>query len=97
MQMDHINRDQGDDRFSNLRPATQSQNSANTRGWAKSGFKGVTTAPQWAKLKNKWMAQIVVHKKRRHLGMFPTPEAAHDAYCEAAKEAFGEFFYNGAR
>ena len=92
-QIDHINKNQGDDRFSNLRPATPGQNRAHTRSSAKSGFKGVYTATQWAKLKNKWNAAITINKKRHHLGMFATPEEAHESYCRAAREAHGQFFH----
>ena len=70
----------------NLRPATDSQNSANRRlsKRSTSGFKGVT-------YENGWVAQI--EKDRRHirLGRFETAEQAHAAYLAAAKTIFGEF------
>jgi HNH endonuclease/AP2 domain len=86
---DHRNGDPTDYRLSNLRPATRSQNSANSKLASnnRSGFKGVTWAPHMSK----WKARIRVHQQLRHLGYFDTPEEAHEAYMAAALEAFGEF------
>jgi hypothetical protein len=39
----------------------------------------------------KWIAQIGHNKQHFFLGSFDTPEQAHAAYCEAAREHFGEF------
>jgi hypothetical protein len=87
--IDHINMVPDDNRFCNLREATKSQNGWNTgkRSDNTSGFKGVT----WAKNVRRWMAQIQVHGKNKHLGTFDTPEQAHAAYAAAAKEFHGEF------
>jgi hypothetical protein len=38
-----------------------------------------------------WKSRIVVDGKEIWLGYFSTPEAAHAAYCEAAKQYHGEF------
>lgn len=43
------------------------------------------------KRSNNFRARIYVDKKEIMLGVFPTPEAAHQAYAEAARKAFGEF------
>lgn len=74
---------------SNLRLATTAQNNRNQRrrSDSKSGFKGVF----WQADKRKWRARICVNGKNRSLGYFATPEEAHEAYCKAAKELFGEF------
>ena len=34
---------------------------------------------------------IVVRGRRNYLGTYDTPEEAHEAYCKAAKEHFGEY------
>lgn len=66
-QVDHINRDKVDNRASNLRVVTHSENSQNTglRSNNTSGHKGVT----WVESKQRWIAQIV-HQKHIFLGAF---------------------------
>ena len=91
--IDHINGDRADDRWGNLRPATRSQNNANGRRPRDntSGFKGVS----WHRGCNKWQAGIGVGGRRRHLGLFDTPEAAHNSYLTAAAKLFGQFVRAG--
>ena len=86
---DHENGEPGDNRWSNLRPATFSQNRANSRRAKnnKSGFKGVS----WNEREQKWVAQICENKRVKHLGYFETPEAAHAVYLTAAKQTFGQY------
>ena len=83
--VDHINGDRADDRWSNLRAATRVQNLANTR--ARSGMKGAC----WVSSKNRWKAQIRAGGKNRHIGYFDTEAEANAAYAAAAQEAHGEF------
>lgn len=87
--IDHINRDKGDNRLSNLRIATKSLNHANRPKQKdnKSGFKGVRRSTRC----DRWSAEIQVNKKKIHLGCFKTPEAASAAYLSAAQEHFGAF------
>ncbi|WP_419149898.1 HNH endonuclease [Pantoea agglomerans] len=87
LEIDHINSNRIDNRIENLRQATRSQNMCNTRRANKEGLKGV-------KLKkdcNRWEAQIRVRGKHYYLGLHSTAEAAHEAYCEAAKRLHGEY------
>lgn len=86
---DHISGDGLDNRRNNLRIATTSQNQANRKAPKNntSGYKGV----HFYKPLQKWVAYIRVNYKRHHLGYFATPEAAYQAYCEAAKSFFGEY------
>lgn len=90
---DHINGNGLDNRRANLRPATTAENTRNRRlnSDNTSGFKGVG----WHKSSSKWRAVIQIYGTHIHLGLFDTPEAAHEAYCTAAKEYFGEFFNPG--
>ena len=81
-QIDHINGDKSDNRWSNLRAATQNQNQHNQgrRRDNASGYKGVS----WDSTHKKWLAKIQVDSKRYSLGAFTTPEEARQAYCKAA-------------
>lgn len=87
--IDHINGNREDNRLANLREATRSQNNMNSGRRADniSGYRGV----HFNKQQGKWQARVHVNKKSVHLGFFKTPEAAHAAYCEAAKKYYGEF------
>lgn len=87
--IDHANRNRDENWIGNLRVATRSENSANSKKPAHntSGLKGVT----WHKQRQKWAAQIGVHGKNKHLGLFATPEEAHEAYKKAANDNFKEF------
>lgn len=89
-QIDHINNIKDDNRFSNLREASNAQNVRN-QGMRKSnssGFRGVGKVKRW----NRWYAAIFVGGKRLHLGFFRTAEEASVVYEEAAKRYGGEFY-----
>ena len=88
-QIDHENLGRADDKWENLREATQSQNKANCNAYKtnKSGFKGVYFSTH----KRRWVASIQVNKKRINLGAFDSPESASEAYALAAEEHFGQF------
>lgn len=87
--VDHANCDSLDDRWTNLRLATSSQNNANRRVCKNNttGFKGVS----YHKGKKRYRAAIGLGRKSVHLGHYDTPEEAHAAYLAAAKRLFGEF------
>lgn len=89
-QIDHINRIKTDNRFSNLREATHSQNSCNKvyKKKSLSGFRGVKAADKNGR---KWMAHIKPNNRREHIGSFDTKEDAARAYDSAALRIFGEF------
>ncbi|WP_155638650.1 HNH endonuclease [Burkholderia cepacia] len=87
--VDHVDGNPLNNRRSNLRVCTYSQNNSN-RGKSpnnSSGYKGVTFHKQM----KKWQAQIMVNEKCIHLGLFTDPESAHEAYKKAALEYQGEF------
>jgi hypothetical protein len=86
-EIDHINMDRGDNRISNLREATHSQNQMNrkARGGAV-GLKGVRVKD------GKYFSVINVNGRPTYLGQRPTPELCHEAYVEAAKKLHGEFW-----
>lgn len=91
--LDHVNGNKLDNRRSNLRFATNSQNGMN-RGMPSnntSGFKGVTRH----KRTGKWQASINFNGMFRYLGLYANPEDAHAAYCAAALKYHGEFANTG--
>jgi hypothetical protein len=85
-QIDHVNGDRTDNRLSNLRDVEQRvnlQNRRTVRGSKKSSaLLGVFPAPS---KKNPWASSIRVDRKKVHIGVFPTEEAAHAAYVEAKR------------
>jgi len=87
-EIDHLDGDRSNNRWSNLRPASRLQNCANTkrRRNNKSGEKGVC----WVSRRNKWEFSItaVGRRTRRY---FDTKEEAVEAYRAAAATTFGEF------
>ena len=88
-EIDHINHNGLDNRKSNLRLATISQNQQNSqiKRNNKSGYKGVV----FRKDANKWRAQIGFNEKTFCLGYFNNPKSAAQSYNKKAKELFGQF------
>lgn len=88
-QIDHVNGVRDDNRFSNLREATNSQNNRNRIKQANntSGFKGVSFHNQM----KRWRSSIMANGMSKHLGLFDTREEAYSAYCAAADNLHGEF------
>ena len=89
MLVDHINHDTLDNRKSNLRLCTVSQNSANRRptDGGTSKYKGVA----WHSTDKAWRVRLTVHGKSKFLGNFDSELEAALTYDLAALEAFGEF------
>ena len=88
-QVDHINGDRFDNRRSNLRLCTVSQNCANrtSRIKPRSGYRGIT----WHPTTQKWRACIKVNQKKISLGLYFDIKQAALAYNEAAQKHFGSF------
>jgi hypothetical protein len=90
LQVDHINGDGLDNRRSNLRLATGSQNQGNSRkrrDGVTSQYRGVS----WNKRAGKWQALLRREGKLQYLGYFSDEEAAARAYDAAALEQWGSF------
>jgi hypothetical protein len=88
-QLDHKDRQRSNNRFSNLRKATSSQQIANTskRSNLTSKYKGV----HWKKSDSAWRACIVVNGKQIHIGQFKTEEEAAMKYNEYASKYYGQY------
>lgn len=87
--VDHIDCDGLNNRRSNIRPATPSQNQANRGKYAcgtTSLYKGV-----YRHKDGRWVASIKHRRKRKCLGSFPDEISAAHAYDAAAVRLFGEF------
>jgi hypothetical protein len=85
--IDHIDGNRLNNRFANLRAATQSQNGMNSkmRKNNTSGVKGV----YWGL--GKWRAQIMIKRRMIALGGFDILGDAASAVAEARKKYHGEF------
>ena len=92
-EVDHKDTKRTNNAWSNLRPATTTQNRANSslRSDNTSGHKGVT----WHAGTQKWRTKLKIHGKDVHVGLFNSVNAAHEAYMEAAHKLFGEYANNG--
>jgi hypothetical protein len=91
LKIDHINRNRFDNRKANLRFCTDIQNSMNKRGNlnGSSIYKGVC----WHKDTRKWLANIMIHNKTQHIGLYELEKDAARAYDKKAKELYGQFAY----
>ena len=86
-QIDHISGDSLDNRWANLREATQLENNRNCRIQAnnKSGFRGI----HWRSRRSKWEVRIRHDGRRYGCGLFENLEDAILARLEAEREFWG--------
>ena len=87
-EIDHINGNPSDNRITNLREATRTENAKNIAkkiGVSKSSFKGVS------KEGNKWKAAINCDGKRTYIGLFNDEKTAAVAYDLFASTMHGDF------
>lgn len=68
LEIDHIDRDRGNNKFENLRQISKSHNLINSTLYRNnsSGYVGVN----WSKLTERWVARIYINQKRKTLGTF---------------------------
>jgi hypothetical protein len=87
--IDHINLNKSDNKISNLREATKSENAMNVKlsSKNKSGYKGVS----WNKEKNKWKVALKLNGKQKHFGYFNDLEFASLIAKEAIDKYHKEF------
>jgi len=83
MDIDHINGITHDNRICNLRDVTTAmniQNQKKARSGSLLGLLGVSVH------REKFQAHIRTHGALKHIGLFATPEEAHEAYLTAKRE-----------
>lgn len=87
--IDHINGNPLDNRLTNLRHATRSENMANSRParGKSSKYLGVS----FEKSRGKWAAELTRHYKKHRLGRFDSEVEAAKAYDDAAKHLHGDY------
>jgi hypothetical protein len=82
-EIDHINQVKSDNRISNLRDVSSSQNKQNRTTYVgASGYRGVA----WLAANKKWRACIGHNYKNIYIGLFDTAEEASAAYIAKARE-----------
>jgi hypothetical protein len=92
--IDHINHNTFDNKKSNLRIATVSQNAMNR-------IKGVNntsgeTGVVWVRNRNNWKAEIKLNDKMIYLGSYDSFEDAVKARKKAEEKYFGEYSYDNS-
>ena len=88
--IDHKDRNDFNNSILNLRPATNSQNTANTKLNSNntSGVKGVYWNSYWGK----WVAMINIDGKKTYIGSSTDLEEAKQIRLKKAIEIYGEFY-----
>ena len=91
MEIDHTCHNGGCINPAHLRLATRLQNARNQKLYSVKrvplkgvGYTGIS-----------YTARIFIDGEQVHLGCYKTAKEAHEAYCRAAKDAFGEFMCEG--
>ena len=86
-QLDHKDMDKSNNRITNLRPASETQNAHNIKAHRdnRHGYKGVSAN------RKKFAAKIRVSGENIHLGSYTTAKEAAAIYDQAAIKYFGEF------
>ena len=89
MEIDHIDGNRSNNKISNLRPATKSQNMHNSkiRKNNNSGVKGVN----WCKDHGKYHAQLMINSRKINVGYFHDLEDAKHAVMQARMKLHKEF------
>lgn len=88
-QVDHKNLKRDDNRWSNLRAATGSQNKGNQR--KQKDHRGNHKGAYIDARGGRHFSKIIHNGVRHYLGRFDSEIEAHEAYCRKAKELHGEF------
>ena len=82
-EIDHMDGNKANNAFSNLRQVSRRANTENKHTAKRTSTTGLLGV---VRHRDKFVAKIVHAGKRTHLGVFETPEAAHEAYVQAKRE-----------
>lgn len=80
--VDHVNGVRTDNRWANLRATTPMENVQNRRLASKNSKLGILGVYAY---KKRFVARIMHHRQPIHIGVFDTPEIAHEAYLAAKR------------
>ena len=86
---DHIDRNEFNNRKSNLRQCTKEENARNAK-LPKNNTSGIIGV-HWSKKENKWISRIVINKKLKRVGCFVNKEDAIKARLFAELKYYKEF------
>lgn len=81
--IDHIDGDRANNRIANLRVATNSENAQNQRKAMKHNKLGILGV---SRVGGKYRTKVHLNGRDYYLGVFDTPEEAHEAYVKAKRE-----------
>ena len=88
---DHRHGIRHDNRWSELRPATKSQNNMNS-GLQRNNTSGYTGVVFHRNRNKPWAARGKINGVTKCLGYYYTPELAYEAYKEFSRKHYGEYF-----
>jgi len=88
-EVDHINGDPADNRWSNLRVCSHRLNRVNTGGWKNSSSRFVGVS--WHRMAGKWMAQYNADGVNHYLGLYDSAMEAARARDAAVRRRFGSW------
>lgn len=92
LEVDHVNGDGLDNRKENLRICEHYQNKANSKTQSNNstGYRGVWYSTD-QKRRKRWVAEIKLKGKKKHLGRYLTKEEAAVAYNIASEKYHGDY------
>jgi len=85
-QLDHRNRDKGDNRWANLREASNQENCLNRTRYNRTGYRGVAKTPY-----GRFVGACTYRGKRYQKGGFATAQEASKWAEQKRQELFGDF------
>jgi hypothetical protein len=88
--VDHINGNRRDNRRSNLRIATRTQNNCNKHNLSRRNKSG-KTGVSWDKKLKKWVVHITVNKKTMYVGVYAELNEAVEVRRQKELDCFGTF------